>query len=89
VKTREARKLKREGLRRAKFQGHTPALISESGALHLFGCLEHRCNAILEAWDNPAILCGTMIHTGCNERLKRSWWLRLRRKVYLLIREGR
>lgn len=88
-RTREAKKLEKASLRRARMHGHSPQLITESGVLRLYGCAERKCTQLLEAWDMPPVAAGAMIHTGCEARLKRNSVVRLRRKIWLLIREGR
>ncbi len=74
MRTRKARQLLRRGLCASKIRGHQPALVSHMGAIKLYGCRAKGCNAILECWDNPDNVCGSMIHTNCNSR--ELGWLR-------------
>ena len=89
MRTREVRKLEKQGLRRARMHGHDPMLVSESGALRLFACAGDDCSALLESWDMPAVVTGAMLHAGCGDRLTKHWLLRMRRKIWILIQEGR
>ncbi len=88
MRTREARRMKRRALKRAQILGHRPKLISGEGALHLYGCLEQNCFHVLECWDNPTQACGKMMHIPCTLGLERSWWKRLRYKVYKSLTIG-
>lgn len=65
MRTRKARRLLKRGLRIAGLRGHQPRLVSHSGAVRVYGCAAE-CNAILECWDNPENVGGTMVHTNCN-----------------------
>jgi len=85
MRTREARRMKKRALKRAQVLGHRPALISDEGAFHLYGCLEQDCFHVLECWDNPTQACGQMIHDPCVLALKRSWWKRIRYTAYKLL----
>ncbi len=82
MRTREARRMKKRALKRVRILGHRPALISGEGALHLYGCLEQSCLHVLECWDNPTQACGQMMHSPCTLALERSWWRKLRYKIY-------
>lgn len=79
MRTRKARRLLRRGLRVSKIRRHQPALVSHMGAIKLYGC--RGCDAILECWDNPDNVAGTMIHTNCNHQ-ELGW---LRRQLLKLI----
>jgi len=74
MRTRKARKLLRRGLLIAMVRGHKPQLISHSGALKLYGCLNSNCATTLEAWDNPENVGGAMLHSYCNT--PKMFWLR-------------
>jgi len=74
MRTRKARKLLRRGLLIAKVRGHKPQLISHSGALKLYGCLNKNCSTTLEAWDSPDNVAGPMLHSYCNT--PNMFWLR-------------
>ena len=80
MRTRKARQLLRRGLRVSKIRGHRPALISHMGAIKLYGCRTLGCDAILECWDNPDNVSGSMVHTNCNH-LELGW---LRRQLLKL-----
>lgn len=85
MKTREARRLKKASLRQARMCGHKPALISDEGALHLYGCLNDDCYLLLECWDNPLGAGGRMIHDPCINGLKQSRWKRIVYKLYMFM----
>jgi hypothetical protein len=63
MRTREARKLRRQALRHARIYGHQPVEICHEGALNLFAC--RGCNALLEVWDSPNIVNGPMHQDLC------------------------
>jgi hypothetical protein len=66
MRTTRARRLLRRGLFLARVRGHRPKLISHSGALKLYGCLQgQNCQALLECWDNPDNVAGPMLHADC------------------------
>lgn len=73
MRTRKARRLRRQALIRCRVSGHRPSLIAESGALVLYGCLNKNCPSTFEVWDNPDHICGTMAHTTCIDT-KIRWW---------------
>jgi len=85
MRTREATRMTKRALKRVRILGHRPALISGEGALHLYGCLEQNCLHVLECWDNPTHACGQMMHSPCTLTLERSWWRRLRYKIYKFL----
>ena len=72
MRTREARRLRRQNLRRARVLGHEPSLICHEGALALYGCLQ--CSCLTEVWDNPSIVNGDMHETPCQG--SKAGWLR-------------
>mgnify|MGYP003624289053 CR=1 FL=1 len=74
MRTRKARQLLRRGLVASKIRGHQPAHLSSSGAVTLYGCMRKGCNAILECWDNPDNVAGSMVHTNCSH--KKLGWIR-------------
>lgn len=62
-------------LKSARKHGHDVALISSSGALELYGCLNN-CDAIMDIWDSPAIVNGSMAEVECpNGRESPSPWM--------------
>ena len=85
MRTREARRVKKDALKRARIYGHNPELISGEGAMHLYGCLEQGCFHLLECWDYPTHASGLMMHSPCADALKRSWWKRMRHSIYEFI----
>jgi hypothetical protein len=78
MRTRTARRLRRQALRHARTFGHKPALISHEGALALFGC--YRCSAIMEVWDSPSIVNGSLNQEQC-PGTKAGWLRRLAIKM--------
>ena len=72
MRTREARRLRRQNLRRARIFGHKASLICHEGALALYGCF--LCDRLMEVWDSPSIVNGTMHETPCQGT--RAGWLR-------------
>ena len=66
MRTRKARHLLRKALLVARLRGHRPKMVSHSGALKLYGCLQgKKCQAIMECWDNPDNMAGPMLHSDC------------------------
>jgi len=80
MRTRKARSLKRQALIRCRVSGHRPALIAESGALIVYGCLNNNCLSTFEVWDNPDHVAGVMYHTTCIDT-KIRWWRKLLLKM--------
>ena len=66
MRTREARRMRDRALKDARKQGHHVALISKSGAIELYGCLNN-CDAIMDIWDSPAIVNGSMPEVKCRD----------------------
>jgi len=64
MRTREAKRMRDKALRDARKRGHNVALISKSGAIELYGCLNN-CDAIMDIWDSPAIVNGPMPEVEC------------------------
>jgi len=64
MRTSEARYMRDKALRNARKHGHSVTLISKSGALELYGCLNN-CDAIMDIWDSPAIVNGSMAEVKC------------------------
>jgi hypothetical protein len=64
MRTSEARYMRDEAIRSARKQGHNVALISKSGAIELYGCLNN-CDAVMDIWDSPAIVNGSMVEVRC------------------------
>ena len=71
MRTREARRMRNRALKDARKQGHDVALISKSGAIELYGCL-NSCDAVMDIWDSPAIVNGSMAETSCPDADTRS-----------------
>lgn len=78
MRTRTARRLRRQALRHARIFGHKPALISHEGALALYGC--YRCAETMEVWDSPGIVNGSMNQRVC-PGTKAGWLRRLAIKM--------
>ena len=75
MRTSEARYMRDKALRNARKQGHDVALISKSGAVELYGCLND-CDAIMDVWDSPAIVNGSMADARCPDgRQSPSPWM--------------
>ena len=66
MKTREAKRVRNRAVRNARRHGHDVALISKSGAVALYGCLNN-CDAIMDIWDSPAIVNGPMHEVKCRD----------------------
>jgi len=66
MRTREARRMRDRALKDARKQGHNVALISKSGAIELYGCLND-CDLIMDIWDSPAIVNGPMPNVKCRD----------------------
>jgi len=66
VRSNKARALRIITRRKARKNGHDVALISDTGALELYGCLHQGCPLTFEIWDSPEIVCGNMQHTKCS-----------------------
>ena len=65
MRTREARKLRDRALKDARKHGHNMCLISKSGAIELYGCLNRGCNDTIDCWDSPSIVNGPLPHVPC------------------------
>ena len=75
MRTREARRMRDKALRNARKQGHDVTLICKSGAIELYGCLNN-CDAIMDIWDSPAIVNGSMAEVRCPDgRQSPSPWM--------------
>ena len=66
VRSNKARVLRIITRRKARKNGHDVALISDTGALELYGCLHQGCPLTFEIWDSPEIVCGNMHHIECS-----------------------
>ena len=66
MRTREARRMRNRALKDARKQGHNVALISKSGAIELYGCLND-CDVTMDIWDSPAIVNGSMPSVKCRD----------------------
>jgi hypothetical protein len=64
MRTQEARQLRDKAVSDAIALGHSPLLLTHSGAMELWVC-ENGCNAVIDAWDSPAIVNGRMAHIEC------------------------
>lgn len=71
MRTRESRKLRDKALKDARRHGHNMCLISKSGAIELYGCLNRGCNDTLDCWDSPAIVNGPLSHVKCRSEDRR------------------
>jgi hypothetical protein len=80
MRTRKARRLRRQAIWRSRVQGHRPAPIATSGALNLYGCLNKNCASTFEVWDNPDHVAGMLIHTTCPD-IHVSWLRKLMIKL--------
>ena len=67
MRTSEARRMRDEALKRARKQGHNVSLITKSGALELYGCL-NKCDAVMDIWDSPAMINGPLAEVECRDR---------------------
>ena len=65
MRTHEARKLRDRALKRSRKKGHDMCLISKSGAMELYGCLNNGCNDTIDCWDSPSIVNGPLPHVPC------------------------
>lgn len=64
MRTREARRNRNKALKRTKRMGHDVRLISRSGAVELYGCMN--CTDTMDCWDSPAIVNGPMPERKCS-----------------------
>jgi len=75
MRTKEARRTRARALKGARKHGHDVALISKSGAVELYGCLND-CDAVMDIWDSPAIVNGSMAEVECPDgRQSPSPWM--------------
>lgn len=65
MRTSEARRMRDRALKSARKHGHDVALISKSGAVELYGCLND-CDSVMDIWDSPAIVNGPMAESKCS-----------------------
>ena len=65
VRTREAKRLIRKSLTQARRVGHRPALISKSGYMELYGCMNVECTMTIDCWDTPEICNGPLSRAFC------------------------
>ena len=63
MKTKEARRIRNKGLKRAKKNGHVVATICESESFSAYGCMN--CDDLMDFWDSPAGMNGPMAHRVC------------------------
>ena len=66
MRTKEARRIRNDGLKRAKKNGHVVATICESESFSAYGCMN--CNDTMDFWDSPAGMNGPMAHRKCRHR---------------------
>jgi len=64
MRTQQARQVRDKAISDAMNLGHTPKLLTKSGAMELWVC-ENGCNCVIDAWDSPAIVNGGMAHVQC------------------------
>jgi hypothetical protein len=81
MRTGRARRMVRRAVLIARIKGHKPRLISHSGALKLYGCLNEGCSTTLEGWDNPEHVSGAMAYSFCPA----SRWHKIREFITQLI----
>ena len=69
MKTWEARRVRSNAIRRCFMKGHKVGVISKSGAMELYSCLNKNCSpsVTLDVWDSPAIANGPMPHVTCRD----------------------
>lgn len=80
MRTKEARNIKAEGIKRARKNGHVVAVICKTGALELYGCMN--CTDTMDLWDSPAVMNGPMAHRKCSGRAARKNILtRIRKRI--------
>ena len=60
VRSKEAKRLIRKHLNKARKFGHTPSLVCKSGYMELYGCLNKKCLDTLDCWDTPEICNGAL-----------------------------
>mgnify|MGYP003633375527 CR=1 FL=1 len=64
MRTAQAREVRDKAISDATELGHKPKLLTHSGAMELWVC-ENGCGAIVDTWDSPAQVNGTMPHVPC------------------------
>lgn len=64
MRTQQAREIRDKAVSEAQKLGHSPKLLTRSGAMELWVC-ENGCNCVIDAWDSPAIVNGSMAHVEC------------------------
>ena len=65
VRSKEAKRLIRKHLNKARKFGHTPSLVCKSGYMELYGCLNKECLDTLDCWDTPEICNGALSRRKC------------------------
>ena len=63
MRTKEARRIRNDGLKQAWKNGHVVATICEGEAFSAYGCMN--CNDVMDFWDSPAGMNGPMAHRKC------------------------
>tara|TARA_R100001244_G_C5120580_1_gene123402 strand:- start:393 stop:668 length:276 start_codon:yes stop_codon:yes gene_type:complete len=63
MRTKEARRIRNKGLKRAWKNGHVVATICEGEAFSAYGCMN--CDDLMDFWDSPAGMNGPMAHRVC------------------------
>ena len=63
MRTKEARRIRNDGIKRAWKNGHVVATICESESFSAYGCMN--CNDVMDFWDSPAGMNGPMAHRKC------------------------
>jgi len=66
MRTKEARRIRNKGIKRAWKKGHVVATICEGEAFSAYGCMN--CNDTMDFWDSPAGMNGPMAHRKCSGR---------------------
>ena len=80
MRTKEARRIRNDGLKQAWKNGHVVATICEGEAFSAYGCIN--CNDIMDFWDSPAGMNGPMAHRKCSGRAARKNILtRIRKRI--------
>lgn len=64
MRTQQAREIRDKAVSDATSLGHSPKLLTRSGAMELWVC-ENGCNSVIDAWDSPAVVNGSMPHVEC------------------------
>ena len=86
MRTKEARRVRKKGLKRAKKNGHVVATICESEDFSAYGCMN--CNDLIDFWASPPQMNGPMAHRKCSGQPARNNFLtRVKDFIISLINE--